>query len=107
MQQVHTIKTAVKDSSNEATGVDMETLNEGCSLLTQTCDTFIHTLDETMRFANNAIPSHEGNIVTNTTATVIQQTNLAQNGEKVDPSLQYYFYKFTYCNIIKQSRQLS
>ena len=83
MQQVHTIKIAVKDSSNTTSGVDLEKLNEGCSLLTQTCDTFIHTLDETMKLAHTTrfIPSHdrEGNIVNNTTpTTVIQQTNSFQ-----------------------------
>ena len=53
MQQIHTIKTSVKDQDvNSICSVEMEKLNEGCSLLTQTCDTFIHTLDETMRIAN-------------------------------------------------------
>ena len=53
MQQVHTIKTSVKDPlPNSTSSIDMEKLNEGCSLLTQTCDTFIHTLDETMKLAN-------------------------------------------------------
>ena len=53
MQQIHTIKTSVKDQgANSTCSVEMEKLNEGCSLLTQTCDTFIHTLDETMRIAN-------------------------------------------------------
>ena len=110
MQQVHTIKTAVKDSSNEVTGVDMEKLNEGCSLLTQTCDTFIHTLDETMKLANHAsfIPSHdrEANIHSNApTTTVIQQTNLAQNGEKVDNSVSIIIYTLKCCASINQYGQ--
>ena len=53
MQQIHTIKISVKDTPVDLNcSVDIEKLNEGCSLLTQTCDTFIHTLDETMKLAN-------------------------------------------------------
>ena len=54
MQQVHSIKTSVKDPSlpDSSCPVDLDKLNEGCSLLSQTCDTFIHTLDETMKLAN-------------------------------------------------------
>ena len=66
MQQVHTIKTSVKDPlPNSTSSIDMEKLNEGCSLLTQTCDTFIHTLDETMKLANpllNETTSQSGEI---------------------------------------------
>ena len=67
MQQIHTIKTSVKDQdANSICSVEMEKLNEGCSLLTQTCDTFIHTLDETMKLAHyqlNGATSQNGAII--------------------------------------------
>ena len=68
MQQVHTIKTSVKDPSlpDSSCPVDLDKLNEGCSLLTQTCDTFIHTLDETMKLAHyqlNGTTSQLGTII--------------------------------------------
>ena len=68
MQQVHTIKTSVKDPSlpDSSCPVDLDKLNEGCSLLTQTCDTFIHTLDETMKLAHyqlNGATSQHGTII--------------------------------------------
>ena len=89
-QQAHTIKTAVKTPpGSHATnhGVDLEKLNEGCSLLTQTCDTFIHALDETMKitYGMDSSSSHNGeeSIITNTPDVDIHQTSSAQDIEKV------------------------
>ena len=82
MQQVHTIKEAVKDPSDK-TNIDLHQLNEGCSLLTQTCDTFIHTLDETMKLTNvNSSHDLETNMGIHATSPVIHPTNLAEDNEK-------------------------
>ena len=89
-QQVHTIKTAVKtpsESHETNNGVDLEKLNEGCSVLTQTCDTFIHALDETMKIASrmDASSSHNGeaSIITNTPDVDIPHASSSQDTEKV------------------------
>ena len=90
MQQVHTIKTAVQDPSNTTSGVNQAKLSEGCSLLSQTCDTFIQTLDETMSLANStnliSMPGRDADLVNNSSLssnTVIQRDNISQRGEKV------------------------
>ena len=85
MQQVHMIKTAVQTNVEPVSSkVDIDKLDEGCSLLAQTCDTFIHTLDETMKLSvcSNVQSSHNGDEVITPTLS-IQQTTLSQNGGKV------------------------
>ncbi|XP_040581711.1 pleckstrin homology domain-containing family A member 8 isoform X2 [Lepeophtheirus salmonis] len=50
MQQVHTIKSAI----NTDKSVDVEKLTTGSSLLVETCDTFIRTLDKTMALSDSS-----------------------------------------------------
>ncbi|KAK7075712.1 PH domain [Halocaridina rubra] len=50
MKQVYSVKTA----ANNPDGPDLEKLDESTALLSATCDTFIHTLEECMRLANTA-----------------------------------------------------
>ena len=45
MQQIHTVKTG-------ATSDTVQTIEQGSHLLQETCDTFIHTLDELMELAD-------------------------------------------------------
>lgn len=56
MQQVHLVKTsAVTDGTeNGKSAPDVARLDEATNLLTATCDTFIHTLEDIMRLAQAA-----------------------------------------------------
>ncbi|XP_062845733.1 pleckstrin homology domain-containing family A member 3 isoform X2 [Trichomycterus rosablanca] len=51
MQQVHTIQESVELEGDHAE-VCLQTRNEASSLLSATCNTFIHTLEECMKIAN-------------------------------------------------------
>ena len=83
VQQVHTIKVAVQDPSDK-NNIELEKLNDGCSLLTQTCDTFIHTLDETMKLTLGTT-SHDRdmNIGVNSTSPVSAFTNVAEDHNNI------------------------
>ncbi|XP_074660968.1 pleckstrin homology domain-containing family A member 8-like [Tubulanus polymorphus] len=64
MQQVHSVKTAVSEESP-----DKAKLDEATSLLSATCDTFIHTLEECMTIVN-AKPGSDHPVLSDTpTAT--------------------------------------
>ncbi|XP_077997468.1 pleckstrin homology domain-containing family A member 8-like isoform X2 [Glandiceps talaboti] len=60
MQQVHTVKTAT-DIPDQP---DMEQINDATSLLSATCDTFLRTLQDCMKIADDTFTSHmsHGNI---------------------------------------------
>ncbi|XP_069194483.1 pleckstrin homology domain-containing family A member 3 isoform X2 [Procambarus clarkii] len=50
MKQVYSVKTA----ANNPDGPDLEKLDESTILLSATCDTFIHTLEECMKLSNTS-----------------------------------------------------
>ncbi|KAG7158623.1 Pleckstriny domain-containing family A member 3-like [Homarus americanus] len=50
MKQVYSVKTA----ANNPDGPDLEKLDESTTLLSATCDTFIHTLEECMKLSNTS-----------------------------------------------------
>lgn len=53
MQQIHMVKSAASTATGSPAGaVNVDQLEQGSTLLTQTCDTFIRTLDETMQLAD-------------------------------------------------------
>ena len=94
MQQVHTIKTSVnQDFPNQTTRVDLQKLDEGCSLLTQTCDTFISTLDETLKLSliTNLSSSQNGDTKTSPQYGT-QPTSFTQNQDKA--RIRFLIYKF-------------
>ena len=96
MQQVHTIKTSVnQDFPNQTTRVDLQKLDEGCSLLTQTCDTFISTVDETLKLSlvTNVNSSHNGDTKNNPNSPqyCIPSTFVNQNQDKA--RIRFSIYK--------------
>lgn len=62
MQQVASVKEACEDKEKP----DIEKLNKSTSLLTQTCGTFIDTLENCMQLANSLNPNVSHNAVTDT-----------------------------------------
>ncbi|CAF4774314.1 pleckstrin homology domain-containing family A member 3-like isoform X1 [Pieris napi] len=80
MQQVH----AVKSAASQETGPDMEKLDEASSLLKSTCDTFIRTLEDIMKYTTTAtgnitpfeipVPNICKNMKTNLNRSLSQET---------------------------------
>ncbi|KAL8580110.1 hypothetical protein ACOMHN_061224 [Nucella lapillus] len=62
MQQVHSVKESItgKKEGQETAVPDVEKLNEATSLLSATCDTFIHTLDDVMKLVHDPPAASEG-----------------------------------------------
>lgn len=64
MQQVHLVKTSAsgEGSQNGKTTPDIAQLDEATSLLTATCDTFIHTLEDIMRLTQAESKKTQGQV---------------------------------------------